>query len=513
MPRARLPMRKIREVLHLFHGCGLSTREIARALQIGKSTVQDYLSRARGADLSWPLPAEMDNHLLEDKLFGSSLEKGSKPKRQAHINFHYFDQELQKKGVTFTLLWEEYKRQHPDGYQYSRLRELYCQWKGSVDLPMRQEHKAGEKLFIDYCGQTMPYRDENGIVQQAAIFVAVLGASNYTFACATASQSLPDWLDAHVQAFSFFDGVPKVLVPDNLKSAVTRACIYEPDINESYLELARHYRTAVVPARVRKPKDKAKAEIGVQLVQRWICAALRDQTFISLDQLNAAIKTHLETLNNKPFKKLPGNRLDRFNATEKAVLKPLPENSYEYAAWRRSRVGRDYHIALGDHHYSVPHRYAGQMVDIRANARTIEVFSKHERIACHPRVQEEGQSTIRGHMPPNHRRYAGWNPRELCAWATGVGPWAQQVFQAVFADEERTSHQQIRCCVGLMNLARGFGVDRFEAACKRAAAYDALSFRSIQSILKNRLDQQTPDESEEQPNVKHVNIRGPQYYT
>lgn len=514
MPKARLPMRKIREVLRLHHECGLSTRQVARAVGLAKSSVLDYVHRARAVGLQWPLPAKMDDMALEELLFPNKSSEVKQAQRRKTLNFSYLDQQMKRKNVTLILLWEEYKRQYPGGYQYSRFRELYRKWKKQVDLPMRQEHKVGEKLFIDYCGETMAYRDELGQIKKAAIFVAVLGASNYTFACATPSQGLPDWLDAHVQAFSFFGGVPEILVPDNLKSGVNRACPYEPELNASYLELARHYQVAVIPARVRKPKDKAKAEIGVQLVQRWICASLRDRPTLSLDQLNREIARRIQQLNEKSFKKLPGNRLQRFQELDQPALKPLPDHSYEYAQWQRQRVGRDYHVELEGHYYSVPHTYAGYLVDVRFNAKTAEVFSRQSRIAVHPRDMGPGQTTIREHMPENHRQYAGWNERELMAWAQETGPQTHAAFKAVMVDPERVYHQRIRCCVGLMNLARGFGTHRLEAACRRALQVQALTYRSIQSILKNGLDQQPLDAGvQERPPLDHNNIRGAHYYT
>src|SRR6056297_3137204 len=335
-------MRKIRETLRLHFDSGLGQRPIARCLNISRTTVGDYLHRARIAGLSWPLPEALTDQQLYNRLFPptGSVSSSDRPLPDCA----YLHTELKRKGVTLILLWEEYLGEHPQGYRYSQFCELYRRWARKLKLSMRQIHKAGEKLFVDYAGQTLPIiNPQTGEIREAQVFVAVLGASSYTFAEATLGQNLPDWLGSHVRAFEFIGGVPELVIPDNLKSAVNRPCRYEPDLNPSYQDLAEHYGTAVIPARVRKPKDKAKAEVGVQVVERWILARLRKQSFFSLTEANAAIRTLLDDLNNRAFKKLPGSRKEAFESLDRPALKALPAQAYTFAQWKKVRLGIDYH--------------------------------------------------------------------------------------------------------------------------------------------------------------------------
>ena len=365
MPNERISMRKIKEVLRLHADCKLPGRVIARSLAIAPATVYDYLARARLANLTWPLPPDLDDQALERRLFPPQV---GLPTERAQPDWNHVHQELRRPGVTLQLIWEEYKARHgDDGYQYSRFCDLYRGWTRRVDVTMRQQHRAGERVFVDYAGDTVPVVDaETGEVRRAQIFVAVLGASSYTFAEATWTQKTPDWIASHMRAFAFFGGVPEIVVPDNLKAGVTRADRFDPDIAPAYHEFARHYGTAVVPARARKPRDKAKAEAGVLLVERWILAVLRNQTFFSLVELNQAIRRLLERLNAKPFKKLPGSRLSAFEELEKPLLRPLPGQRYEVAELRKARVhSADYHVELLGHYYSVPYALVGKEVELR----------------------------------------------------------------------------------------------------------------------------------------------------
>ena len=361
-------MRKIKEVLRLKWDAELSNRKIAKSCSIGRTAVAEYLWRAKKAGLSWPLPDGLDDLELDRRLFPAQTV--TPPGQRVLPDWSQVHHELKRKGVTLFLLWEEYKEQHPDGLQYSRFCELYRQWHGRADLVMRQDHRAGEKLFVDYCGQTVPIVDgTTGHERQAQIFVAVLGASNYTFAEATSTQALPDWIASHERAFRFFGGVPQLVVPDNLKSGVSKACRYEPDLNPTYHDLAIHYGTAVLPARVRKPRDKAKVEAGVLLVERWILARLRNRAFFSLEELNQAIRQLLERLNQRPFRKLPGSRLSVFETVDRPALNPLPDQPFPYAQWKKARVNIDYHVDLDGHFYSVPYPLIHKKLDIRFNDR------------------------------------------------------------------------------------------------------------------------------------------------
>lgn len=505
-------MRKVKEVLRLSWGCALSNRKVARSCSTTHGTVAEYVRRARRAGLSWPLPEDLDDARLEELLWPPpvliSTEERPLP------DWSVVDRELRGKGVTLFLLWQEHKERHPEGYQYSRFCDLYRAWCGKLDLVMRQSHRAGEKMFVDYCGQTVPVVDRSrGRVREAQIFVAVLGASNYSYAEATWGQSMPEWISSHVRAFSYFGGVPEVVIPDNLKSAITKACRYEPDLNPTYQELATYYGTAVIPARVRKPRDKAKVEVGVQVVERWILARLRHRRFFSLAELNEAIGDLLVQLNRRPFKKLPGCRKDLYRRLERPALRPLPAVAYEYAEWKKARVNIDYHIEVDRHYYSVPYQLVGKQVDVRVTERTVECFYKSKRVASHIRSHLGGRhSTVRDHMPEPHRQYLDWTPQRLVRWAQKTGAATAKLVESILASRPHPQ-QGYRSCLGIMRLGKTYGSDRLEAACQRALAIGATTYKSIQSILKTGLDQRPlPARSAAPDPIKHTNIRGPGYY-
>ena len=422
--------------------------------------------------------------------------------------------ELKRKGVTLTLLWEEYQALHPGGYRYSRFCDLYRDWRGKLTTSMRQVHKAGEKMFVDYAGHTLPIVDRrSGEIQEAQIFVAVLGASSYTFAEATWSQALADWIGSHTRALDFFGGVPQIIVPDNLKSGVSKPCRYEPDINPTYNDLAQHYGAAVIPARVRKPKDKAKAEVAVQVVERWILARLRNRTFFSLGEANAAIGELLLLLNNRPFKKLPGSRREAFEALDQPTLLPLPEAPYQFAEWKKVRVNIDYHVEVLGHYYSVPYQLLKQQLDVRLTATTVEIFQKNQRVASHHRSAYKGRhTTLAEHMPKAHREYAGWDAKRLINWAAVTGPDTAALVEKILAARAHPQ-QGFRSALGLMRLGKLHGRERLEAACARALITGATSYRSVASILETGLDQQPlPEAKASTAPVHHPNIRGNTYY-
>ena len=511
MPGKRLSMRKIREVLRLKYELHRSNREIGLSCGIGSSTVSDYVHRARNAGLSWPLSEELDDSKLNELLFPLPTPPNS---TRLYPDFQEIHKELQaRKHVTLNLLWQEYKEQHPDGYQYSWFCQSYRDWAARLDVVMRHDHRAGEKLFVDYAGQTIDVIDPvTGEIRKAQIFVAVLGASNYTFAEATFSQQLEDWTGSHVRAFTFFGGVPEAIVPDNLKSGVTKFCRYEPDINPTYHDLARHYRTAVLPARIKKPRDKAKAEAGVLLVERWILASLRKHSFFNLAELNREIRRLLTILNAKPFKKLPGNRQSRFNDLDKPALKPLPTVPYEPAYWKKATVHLDYHVEVQGHYYSVPYNLVRKKLDIRYNARTVECFYRSQRIASHLRSDHRGRhTTVREHMPLKHQKYAEWNPERFKRWAAKIGPQTLLLTETLLVQRSHPQ-QAYRSLLGILRLGKAYGDERLEAACERALAINALSYRSIESILKNGLDHKPLQEKNESKPVHHRNIRGAHYY-
>jgi transposase len=507
-------VRKIKEVLRLHYEKGFSTRQIAKSLSIGRSTVQDYLDRAQRVGLNWSLTADLDETSLEHQLY-PPVPCVAQEKRQMP-SMEYLYQELKKKGVTLQLLWHEYKQANPDGYQYSRFCYHYQQWVQKLDLCLRQEYRTGEKLFVDYAGQTMEITDpETGEIQEIQIFVATLGASNYTFAEATLSQELSSWIQSHVHAFEFFGGVPEILVPDNLKSAVTRPCRYEPDLNATYRELAEHYGTVIIPARVAKPQDKAKVESGVLQVEHWVLAPLRNRTFFSLSEFKEAIAEKLEDLNNRPFQKLESTRRILFETLEKPVLKPLPVHPYVYAEWKSARVNIDYHIEVDHHYYSVPYQLVHEKLDVRFTATSVEVFFKGRRVASHPRSYRKGaHTTLHEHMPKSHQRYLEWTPSRLIRWAGQIGAHTQNLVACIIENRPHPE-QGYRSCLGLLRLGKTYSPERLEAACARALQMKAYSYKNVESILKKGLDRQplaTASPQTPLPLLEHANLRGKEYY-
>lgn len=503
-------MKKIIEVLRLKYEAKLSHEKIARACCLSKGVVSKYIGLANAQQISWPLPEGMDEAQLEAVLFPL------KPKIVGFSEPDYFHihQALKRKGVTLQLLWEEYSETHQArAYKYSQFCHHYRQWRQQQRRSMRQVHRAGEKLFIDYCGPTVQIVDRaTGEVRHAQVFVCVLGASSYTYAEATWSQALPDWIASHQRAFQFYGGVPELLVPDNLKSAVTQANRYEPTINETYAEMAAHYQTAVLPARPYKPKDKAKAEAAVLLVERWILARLRHQLFFSLAQLNREIVALLPQLNKRPFQGREESRQDLFCALDKPALKPLPQDPYEYAEWRKAKPGIDYHIEVDKRLYSVPHALVGQTLDLRLTATTVEVLYKGRRVASHCRHAQGRYSTLTEHMPKSHQAHRDWSPGRFMNWASTLGPCTLRVIKHQLENRPHPEHGY-RACLGLLNLSRRYSKPRLEKACERALSINSATYKSIASILKKGLDKQ-PNETEQVQNElpAHTNVRGARYY-
>ncbi|MFQ5982342.1 MAG: IS21 family transposase [Woeseiaceae bacterium] len=504
-------MRWIKDVLRL-RAAGLSRRQVAQSCGIARSTVAEYLKRAEAAGLSWPELSDLDDAELEKRLFPPPI---SLPAEQRAVpDWASVHRELKRKGVTLQLLWDEYKAANPEGYQYSWFCEHYRDWLGKVDVVMRQDHRAGEKLFVDYAGQTIPIIDrDTGEVVDAQIYVAVLGGSNYTFAEGTLTQTLPDWIGSHVHAFTYFGAVPAVVVPDNLKSGVHRAHRYEPEINATYAEMARHYGVAIVPTRSARPRDKAKVEAGVLVVERWILARLRNRTFFSLAELNAAIAELLEELNERPFKKLPGTRRSLFETLDRPAMRPLPARAYEYAEWKKVRVNIDYHVAIDKHYYSVPYQLVKQELEARVTANTVELLHKGKRVASHRRSRRRGgHTTVTAHMPKAHRDYAEWTPERLVRWAQETGLATAKLVETILTARPHPQHG-FRACLGIMRLGKRYGAKRLEAASRRALAIGACSYKSVESILKNGLDKKPlPATTIESPAIEHDNLRGPDYY-
>lgn len=504
-------MKKIIEVLRLKYVGGLSHAQIGQVCGISKGAVTKYVSLAAGHGLTWPLPTELNEAQLEGLLFHPVA------KRESFAEPDYFSlhQALKRKGVTLQLLWSEYVAVHRErAYRYSQFCHRYHQWRVTQKRSMRQHHRAGEKLFIDYAGPTVEViHRATGEVRQAQIFVAVLGASSYTYAEATWSQSLPDWIDAHQRALHFFGGAPQLLVPDNLRAAVTKACRYEPGVNATYAEMAAHYGIAVLPARPYKPKDKAKAEVGVQVVERWILARLRHHTFFELSEVNSAIAALLPALNERPFQGRTESRKDLFEQFDRPALKPLPTTEYVYAEWRKTKPGIDYHVEVDRRFYSVPHALVGQVLDLRLTAKTVEVLHKGQRVATHPREGEGRFSTYLEHMPKSHQAHRNWSPDRFLRWAQEIGPCTREVISGQLQGRPHPEHGY-RSCLGLLNLGRRYSRQRLEKACQRALEVRTVNYQSIASILKNGLDQQPLDTERDGPRElpSHDNVRGADYY-
>jgi transposase len=507
-------MRKITEALRLFHECNRSHREIATAIGSSPTTVGNYLRRAQQAGITYPLPEGVTDDEINARLFPPVPPPEI---IRSEPDWAWVHRELRKKSVTLDLLWQEYKADHPDGYRYSWFCQQYRIWVGKLSVTMRQTHTPGEKLFVDYAGQTIPIIDGlSGEIRQAQLFVAVLGASNYTYVEATWTQTMPDWIGSHVRTFEFMRGVPELIVPDNLKSGVKHPSYYDPEINPTYRDLAAHYGVAILPARVRKPRDKAKVEGGVLVAERWILARLRNQRFFSLDEANRAIVELLHDLNRRAFKKLPGCRHSVFVELDQPALKHLPLDRYQYAEWKTVRAGIDYHVEVKEHYYSVPYRFAKLDLDARYTAVTVEVFHRGKRISAHARSFLKGKhTTLPPHMPPEHQAIAGWDANRLLNWAQNIGPHTVATVQHML-NARRHPQQSYRACMGVLQLSKSFGNPRVEAACARALKLNAANYRSINSILKNGLDRQdtAANSSSVQSSLPltHPNVRGSDYF-
>jgi transposase len=515
MPAERTTMRQVREVLRLKFVGGVPTREIARRIGVAASTVRATLKRFQAAGLSWPLPAEVTDAALEARLFADACAKRGH-RRQLEPDWATIHRELKGKHVTLSILWDEYIACNPQGYRYSRFCELYRIWEAKLSVTMRQTHLGGDKLFVDYAGDTVPVIVDRltGETRQAQIFVAVMGASNFTYPEATWTQALGDWIGAHTRAFTAIGGVPHLIVPDNAKVAVIKACLYEPQVNRTYADMAAHYGTAVLPTRPRHPRDKAKVEAAVLIVERWILARLRHRRFYSLAELNAAIGELLKRINEeRPIRRLGRTRRQLLEELDRSALNPLPIEPYVFAEWRVRRVGIDYHVEVERHFYSVPYRFARTEVEVRLTARTVEIFARGERIAVHMRSSGNGKhTTIADHMPSSHRRYADWTIGRIRRDAALIGP-ATAALCDLILEHRPHPEQGFRSCLGILRLARPFGVARLEAAATRAIEIGALTYGSVRSILDHKLDrhaaQQRPADGAP---IFHPNIRGSRYY-
>ena len=511
MPTNRITMRRIRETLRLHLQAGLSLSEVARALKISKSAVGKYVSLARMAGVDLELAQSLNDSELEARLYRPAVPRSS---HQLAPDFALVHQELKRAGVTLMLLWEEYASANPLAYKYTSFCVKYRAFAQRQQRSMRQIHLAGDKLFIDYAGGSVPVIDAStGEISQAQIFVATLGASNYTFACATARQTTADWIGAQVLALEFIGGAPKLIVPDQARALIKTPDRYDPEPNPTYDEFAVHYGCAVLPARPRHPRDKPKVEGSVLLVQRWILARLRNRRFFSLAELNRAIRLLLIDLNQRPFKKLPGCRRSAFELLDAPVLRPLPAARFVISRWKTARVNIDYHVEFEGHYYSVPHRLVGAKLDVRVTGNLLECFASNQRVAGHAvSAVRGGFTTTPEHMPASHRAHLQWTPAKLISWGQRIGVSTAAVVTWQLEHRPHPEHGY-RACLGLLALVRRYSAERLEAACTRAMAIRAPNLRSVTNILKCGLDRQPslfPATSS--PAIEHDNVRGPDYY-
>lgn len=499
-------MRMIREVLRLHHSCGLSHKKVAAALKISHGSVGAYLNRAAAAGLSWPLDDDCDDEQLESKLYPKVAP--SKNGYRPQPDFAAMREELKKKNVTLSLLWAEYREENPKGYGLSQFCDLYKKFNQVLAISMRMPHEAGEKAFSDFAGSTLSIVSEvTGEVSQAHLFVCALGASSYTFAKLYPDQTASSWCNGHADAFSFFGGTPVIVVPDNPKSVITKASKYEPEINSSFAQMAAHFDVAVIPARVRKPQDKAKVEAGVGLASRWILAVLRKTTFFSLKEANEQVARLLRILNEKKFQKRPGSRQSLFEELDKPALRPLPSSNYEFCEIKSATINMDYHFAFENHMYSVPFKYRFGKVILRVTDATIEVLLGNKRIASHSRSYKQGSfTTLPEHQPREHRDYGNWSPEIIVAKGREVGLGTSALFEAIMASRP-VAEQGFRSCLGILQLRKLFEDERLDAACTKALTIRALSLKAVKSLLKNGLEARPLVENPISLKLVHSNLR------
>ena len=513
-------MRKIREILRLHFDSHLTQRQISASTGVSKGAVGDYLRRATAHGLTWDEARGMDEAAVEARLF--RLIGRGEPATRVPIDMPWVHHQMRGAGVTLLLLWSEYAEAARNGarvgavaYRYSQFCDLYARYLGHVDVTMRQEHRAGEKVFIDYSGKRPRVHDmETGEAIEVELFVGVLGASNYTFAEATRTQTKQDFCASTVRMFEYFGGTPRVVVPDQLRSAVKGPDRYDPEINPTYADLARHYEVAIVPARAGEPRDKAKVEGGVRIVQRWILACLRNRTFFSLEDLNTAIAELLARLNNRPFQKLEGCRRSAFEGIDRPAMKALPATRWQYVEYKKARVNIDYHVELEGRLYSVPYQLTRELMELRFNASLVEIFHRGKRVATHARLwtPKGSASTRQEHRPKSHRDHGAWPPSRLVAWATTVGPDVGALVDHILQTRVYPEHAY-RSCLAIIRDAKAYSPERYNAACRRALIIGAPTRFSLRSILKKGLDRAAlPDDFDLPPGPSHDNVRGADYY-
>ena len=512
------PMRRIRELLRLRYEGGHTYRDISASTGMSTGSISDYLRRVSESGLTWEETRKLEDHDLEGRLFRDGGR--NEPSPRAPIDLELVHREMRKSGVTLQLVWTEYRDavvgdgggQRP--YQCSQFCERYRQYEKKIDVVMRQPHRAGEKLFVDYSGKKLCIHDrETGEAIEVELYVAVLGASNYTYAEATRTQRLGDWVMSTIRAFEYLGAVPQLLVPDQLRSAVSGPDRYDPVINPTYAEMAAHYGVAVLPARQGKPRDKAKVENGVLIAQRWIVACLRNRRFYSLDELNEAIAEMLERLNARPFVKLEGCRRSAFESLDRPAMRPLPATRYELAAWKKARVNIDYHVEYDHRVYSVPNQLVGSQVEVRATVTTVEILHRNRRVASHARSYGPKGTAVTdpSHRPKSHQEYGDWPPSRVIGWGENLGPHVADVVRKIL---ESKPHPEMgyRSCMALFRDVKRYDAGRIDAACRRALEIGAPTRHSIVAILRRGLESTAVEPPPTRPTVPHENIRGGDYY-
>jgi transposase len=513
MATTRLPMRHLREILRQKYELKRSHRAVARSLAVSTGAVAAATSRAKRVGLDWAQIQALSDETLEERLYGP---RGGKRQGRALLpDPAHLHVELRRPGVTLQLLHLEYLERHPNGYRYTTFCGHYSAWVAKRSPSMRQVHHGGDKLFVDYSGNKPHIVDpQTGEVTEVELFVAALGASSFTYAEATLTQQVPDWIGSHVRTLEAIGGVPRAFVPDQLKSGVVVACRYEPGIQRSYEELAQHYGTVVLPARPAHPRDKAKVEAAVLVAQRWILARIRNQTFFSLSELNVRIAELGDELNDRPMRVYGASRRQLFERLDRPALGPLPTERFAYGEWKHAKVNIDYHLEYDHHYYSVPYALLGEMLDVRATRTTVEIFRGRERETSHARSYERGRHTTKAeHMPKSHQKHSEWSPTRIVKWAESIGPETAKLAGAILVERPHPE-QGYRSCLGILRLSKRYGQERLEAACARAMTAGARSYRHVESILKHGLDRIMPAEESEskQLSLVHGNVRGPGYY-
>lgn len=521
MAQQRLAMHKIKDILRLRLLGGVSScRRIGRAVGCGKSAVAQCLQRAAAAGLtSWDAVEALDEETLERRLYPSAASAPAQPHTARPLpDWAWVREELARRDhhVTLMLLWTEYKAEHPDGYQYSQFALLYRRFEKKLSVVLRQHHRPGEKVFVDFCDGIALTDPVSGEKRATQLFVAALGASSYTFATATLSQELPAWLDCHVRMYQFYSGVAALTIPDNLRSAVSKADRYEAELNPSYRDLAKHYGTCVIPARVRMPRDKGKVEAAVLVAQRWLLAALRHRSFYDLAELNAAIAELLVKLNERVMRHVQESRRSLYERLELPALKPLPATPYEFAEWKQVRANIDYHISFADHFYSVPYTLIGEELWCRATHRTVELFHKGKRVASHPRsIVKYAYTTTPEHRPASHRAHLEWTPSRLIDWGHTIGPHTAALVEHVIRSKPHPE-QGYRSALGILRLANKHGEQRLERACEKAFQINAASYKTVKTLLKQHMEDAPLRAAESAPaDSSHLggkNVRGRGYY-